>query len=376
MGNGRADMKTRLAIAILAALAAPASAAAQAPTIQPGDWAFTTSNGTELPCTLAWLFDGSDGKSYFASAAHCGALGSEIMTTDPTSTQPTPTEMVGKVAYRGSDGDDPGKDVALIRVRDELAARVAGELRGGAGIPAAVTSPADAAPGDLLRFSGWGIGVQHTAPTREQREGVFLEGDAFSWTGLVPVINGDSGGPVAHVASKGAFGVNKGYHCSAGTSGGGCGTWGGSVGAVERLAAANGLKLTLRLAGAPAPPQPQPQPEPQPGDQPAPGPEQPAAPATTVAVHAAKKVSAKAIKRSRRLAVTLAPSRPLENVSVLLTRGSRTFAAGTARALTSRAKVTLKVRRTVKRGRYDIVVVARDDLGRAVRAASSVKVTR
>ena len=361
---------------VAAALLAPAGASAQAPTIQPGDWAFTNSGGTDLPCTLAWVFDGSDGRTYFASAAHCGAVGSDIHITDPSAVQPTPTDVVGKVAYRGSDGPDAGEDVALIRVREELAARVNGELRGHPGFPSGVTPTADASPGDLLQFSGWGLGVQAAAPTREQREGVFVEGDPFKWTGVVPVINGDSGGPVAHVASKGAFGINKGYGCGAGTDGSAfCGTHGASIAALERLAAKSGLKLTLRLSGAPAPTPQSPEPQQPPAEQPPATHEEPAAPATTVGVHV-KRLSARSIKRSKRLRLEIAPSRPLQNVSVLLTRGKRTFAIGSAAATTARTKLTLKTRRAVRRGRYTIVVTARDDLGRAVRAASSVKVGR
>ena len=369
------SIKTFAAAGVAVALLAPAGAGAQAPTIQPGDWAFTNSGGTDLPCTLAWVFDGSDGNTYFASAAHCGPLGADIHTADPAAVQPTPTEVVGKVAYRGSDGPDAEEDVALIRVRSELASRVNGELRGHPGYPAGVTATADASPGDLLQFSGWGIGVQAAAPTREQREGVFVEGTEHKWNGVVPVINGDSGGPVAHVASKGAFGINKGYGCGAGTDGAvACGTHGASIAALERLAAKAGLTITLRLAGAPAPAPKPPQQQP-PAQQPPAAHEEPAAPETTVGVHV-KRLSARAIKRSKRLRLEIAPSRPLQNVTVLLTRGKRTFAVGSAAASTGRAKLALKTRRAVKRGRYTLVVTGRDDLGRAVRAASSVKVGR
>ena len=340
---------------IVLALLAPATAAAQGASVQPGDW-------TDAGCTLGWLFDGSDGSVYFSSAAHCAAAGQEIRIADPAATEPTAGEVLGKVAFRGSDGVDAALDVALIRVRAEMAPRVAGELRGHPGVPTGVISPLDASSGDGLRFSGWGTGFEAAQDTRERRQGVFFDGDELAWEGLLPTTGGDSGGPVAHEPTGAALGVNKGGRCGITTWA--CAQYGPSVAALERLAAQSGLRITLRRAGAPAPASPAPdagRPDP------AATPQEPTAAAATVAI-GVRKLSARALRRKRRLGVTLSPSRALTDVSVLLVRAGRTVAYGTARTVASPARVQLTARRTVRAGRHRLVVTATDDLGRPVRA--------
>lgn len=367
-------------VVALLALLAPSAAGARDSTIQPGDWASVMVTPEGSVCTLGWAFDGSDGNVYFGSAAHCGGVGHDVMISDPSAAVAEPTEPLGEVALAGAEGPDPSVDVSLIRVRDEIAHRVQGELRGHPGIPTGVTMVADAAPGDTLGISGWGTGFEASAPTRQSREGVFLEGDAFSWSGLIPTTGGDSGGPIAHLPSKGAFGINKGGRCTTASTFA-CAMFGGSIAALQRLAATKGLALTLRVAGGkrPAPGQPQPQPQPQPpaSDPPPATAEQPPRqePATTLRI-VARKLSARRIAKRKSFHVTLTTSRRLTHVSVLLTRAKKTVAVGTVRGLAGQSTVKVKPRRAVRAGRYRLVATGMDDLGRTVQARATAKVAR
>jgi hypothetical protein len=363
---------------MVVALLAPATAAAQTPTVQPGDWI------DQGGCTLGWVFDGSDGAVYFSTAAHCVDNGSdEIKIADQAGATPTPTpgSTLGTVALRGTDGPDASLDVALIRVREEMAPMVAGAMRGHPEIPTGVISPLEAEPGDLVQLSGWGLVLYANPNTREKRQGVFTDGGKWTYDALMPVINGDSGSAVAHVPTGAALGLNKGYHCI--DSATGCAGYGPSIAAIERLAATGGLTLRLRVAGAPRPSQPPAAGQPQPKPPAAPQPQPPAAqdqtprtaPATTALVKAGK-LSARKVAKSKRFQVTVSPSRPLSNVSVLLVRAKKTFALGTASALRSRAVVKMKPRSKLRAGRYQLILNGTDDLGRAVRATASVKVSK
>ena len=295
-------MRRRLGTALaLSLLLLPASAGAQAPTVQPGDQAmYPDQPPGPAPggCTLGWLFDGSDGRAYFSIAAHCGGRGNPVETAAG--------EPIGTVSLAGEDGGDAGLDVALIRVSEAMESRVAGTLRGHEDMPSGVISPLEAAAGDAVQISGWGIGFNNAEATREQRVGVFLMGDEWSWRALAPTINGDSGGPVAHVATGKALGLQKGHGCYASPyeAAAACGTYGPSIAAIERLAGKSGLKLTLRLAGQPAPPKPaapaDPPVPPAPATQPAPPPAKKKPSAKAACQKKAKKIKN---KRKRRAAL-------------------------------------------------------------------------
>src|SRR5688572_17128973 len=131
-------MRRRLGTALaLTLLLLPASAGAQAQTVQPGDQAvYPEQPPGPAPggCTLGWLFDGSDGHAYFSIVAHCGGRGNPVETAagDP----------IGTVAFAGEvNGGDAGLDVALIRVNEAMEPRVAGTLRGHDDMPSGVISP-------------------------------------------------------------------------------------------------------------------------------------------------------------------------------------------------------------------------------------------
>jgi hypothetical protein len=360
--------KLSLAVALLV----PSAAGAQAPKIQPGDW---VTNG-EQECSLGWLFDGSDGAVYFSSVAHCARLGREVrVAQDPGANPPVAGNLLGRYSHLGvtDTASTPDEDVALIRVRDEMRDRVDGTLRGHPGVPKGVITTAEAAAGDVLRFAGWGSGFEGSAGTRERRQGVYVQGDEWAWSGPVPTAGGDSGGPVAHAATGHALGLNKGGSCGSGYFTG-CWQYGPTIAALQRLAGGSGLVLKLRVADAAPPASPV-------GDRPAPGtggerPKAPAAePARASVVLKPGTLSARTIRQRKRLKVTVASSRPLSGVTLLLTRCKRAFAGGATGSLSGGA-ITLKSRRGLVPGRYRLILNATDDLGRAVRAVARVRVRR
>lgn len=180
------------AVAVVACLAVATPAQAQEGTIQPGS--AIESEGSY--CTLAWIVDGPAG-TYGATAAHCvsgtgavvsladGALGSVI-------------ERIGTVAFVG-DADEPGRDYAFIAIDAEDLGQVDPALKGWPAIPTGVSTQATASEGDLIQFSGHGVGFSSTQPTQEQRKGVLNLMDAKEHLVLGAVTPGDSGGPVANI---------------------------------------------------------------------------------------------------------------------------------------------------------------------------------
>ena len=251
------------------ALLVPATAPAAVETIQPGDWVDVEGSGG---CTLGWLFDGTDGGVYFSSAGHCFTLGEVVEIADPSQPQgpdgPVAGDPLGTVVV---DGDDSviGSDVALISVRPEMHDLVRGDLRGHTDIPSGVAETA--VRGDLLQLSGWGMGWEFNATAREQRQGALAVLHPLSWEGAIPVTGGDSGGPVAHVASGGALGLVKGHGCdSLSDQDYPCRSHGPTVQGILAVAASAGLDLRLRVAGqpAPAPPAPAPAQQQQPAQSP------------------------------------------------------------------------------------------------------------
>ena len=194
-------LRTLFAVAVTAL--AVRAASAQAQTIQPG--VAIVADGSY--CTLNWIYDGQGaqaGKVYGGTAAHCvssvgqqvsladGALGAEI-------------ERIGQVAFLGN-ADEPGRDYAFIEIDAEDLGQVSAALKGHPQIPTGVST--NAAKGDLIQFSGYGVGFSLTQPTREARVGVLNFTDGVEHLVLGPVISGDSGGPVANVTDGNtAFGI-------------------------------------------------------------------------------------------------------------------------------------------------------------------------
>src|SRR5215211_2806663 len=150
-----------VALAVAAMLTLPASALAQK--IQPGE--SIVADGSY--CTLNWIYDGG-GKTYAGTAAHC-VTGPGQRVSLATGSLGDPTTPVGTVAFRG-DPEAPGRDYALIEVDPSQLGNVDPSLKGHPEIPTGVST--GYAKGDLMQFSGNGVGFHLAQPTREQRIGV------------------------------------------------------------------------------------------------------------------------------------------------------------------------------------------------------------
>lgn len=180
------------AIAAFAVSAAPA--AAQEQKIQPGE--SIVADGSY--CTLNWIYDGTGaqaGKVYAGTAAHCvSGVGQEVSLA--TGSLGTAVERIGQVAFQGN-ADQPGRDYAFIEIDAEDLSQVSPALKGHPQIPTGVSD--NPQKGDVIQFSGNGVGFHLTQPTRESRVGVLNWFDEREHLVLGPVISGDSGGPVADV---------------------------------------------------------------------------------------------------------------------------------------------------------------------------------
>ncbi|MGB0652272.1 MAG: trypsin-like serine protease, partial [Thermoplasmatota archaeon] len=163
-------------------------------------------------CTLSFAYDGVGahaGKVFFSTAAHCVTGVGQVLSSEGF-------PNFGTVVFQG-DPDSTIRDFALIEVAPAFHSAVTGEVRGHPGVPVGVATPADTAPGDLVRMSGWGLAFTQTEVTREQRVGYLLnhETDIIQFIG--PVVQGDSGGPwftddglALGIASKISFSIPPG----------------------------------------------------------------------------------------------------------------------------------------------------------------------
>jgi hypothetical protein len=184
------------AAAVAVAVLAVGSATASAQSIQPG--VSIVADGSY--CTLNWIYDGQGGqagKVYGGTAAHCvTGVGQEVSLA--TGALGDPIERIGQVAFRG-DPDAPGRDYAFIEIDAADLGKVNPALKGWPAIPTGVSTQATANNGDIIQFSGHGVGFSLTQPTQEQRKGILNLMDGTEHLVLGPVISGDSGGPVADV---------------------------------------------------------------------------------------------------------------------------------------------------------------------------------
>jgi hypothetical protein len=215
-----------------AALAAAPAASAQAVVIQPGIEIATDVGG----CTANFVFDGTGsqaGKVFIGTAAHCvEAVGDDVSTGSGV--------VFGDVAHLG-DQDASATDYAFIQVRSAYVSSVKAAVKGHPTMPTGVTKAADTASGDLIQFSGYGLGFGLTPPTQEQRVGFIANDDADIYEVVGPVIFGDSGGPLAHISSKGAYGI-----VSRLCLGSVCWVEGPTIEGSLAKAAADGFTVTLR----------------------------------------------------------------------------------------------------------------------------------
>lgn len=176
---------------VLAATQGPA--VSQTETIQPGDAIANESGGQ---CTLNWVYDGTGdraGNVYLGTAAHCvEEVGEQI--TLQSGTFGSPLFVLGEVAFIA-----PDLDYAFIEVHDEHTDQVDPAMKGHPQIPAGMSTTQTTGTGDLVQYSGNGVGFHLTMLTRESRNGILHFNDGTEWSALGPVSPGDSGGPVGNL---------------------------------------------------------------------------------------------------------------------------------------------------------------------------------
>lgn len=187
------------AAALAAVVQAPAAQAQAKPPIQPGV-SISTADGF---CTLNWIYDGrgaNAGKVYAGTAAHCvSKVGQRVSLA--TGSLGEAIEEFGTVRYV-----DGNLDYAFIQVDGAKTGRVDAALKGHPQIPAGVSASKNL--GDLMQFSGNGVGFHLLPLTQERRVGVLHSNDGTQHYVLGAVTPGDSGGPVANLTDGGkAFGI-------------------------------------------------------------------------------------------------------------------------------------------------------------------------
>ena len=213
-----------------------ASASGTAPLIQPGS---SLEFGNSF-CTANWVYDGVGGP-YIGAAAHCttgvgqrvdlatGSLGSAI-------------EPIGTVAYVSS-----ALDFLLIRLDAGVLSQVSGAMAGHPNMPTGVSTPATAKQGDLIQFSGHGIVFDLTAPTQQQRIGIFNFFDSGYQYVIGAVTPGDSGGPVADITDGNkAIGIVDTVGVNSAAGGVNVGEGGVALYALLQDATAHGFAISLR----------------------------------------------------------------------------------------------------------------------------------
>ncbi len=204
--------------------ASPVQGSHPANALQPGDIANTPAG----QCTLNFVFDGG-GKVYFGIAAHCGEVGQSVSSTAYSN--------FGTIVY----DDDVSTDFALIEVKSTVAPHVNAAVRGHPGRPTGVTNDVEVVAGDLVQFSGYGLGFGSTSATQEQRVGVITLDSERAYCAQGPTIFGDSGGPVYHVSTGKALGFVSALS-------GLCNPTGSTIAYAVSWASSHGFPVTLRTA--------------------------------------------------------------------------------------------------------------------------------
>jgi hypothetical protein len=186
----------RLAVcsAVLALCAALPAVAGAAQPVQPGAY-HETSVGA---CTLNFIYT-ANGRTYVGTAAHCfDRLGEQTFDIDGA--------LIGKSVAIGN-ADSTETDWALIEVDPSALGRVNPAVKGSTSYPTGVTSSGETNTGDVIQFSGYGLGFSLTNLTRERRSGVLTYDDPGLYTVLGTLIFGDSGGPLVHQRTGKALGI-------------------------------------------------------------------------------------------------------------------------------------------------------------------------
>lgn len=219
-----------LLAASVATFVAPSGAAGP---VQPGVFISTEVGG----CTLSFIYDGAGnhaGKVYAGTAAHCvDGVGDDVRLASG--------ETFGDVAVLGNQ-EVLAADWALIEVRSSFLNRVVPSVVGHPGTPTGVTNSSQTAVGDLIAASGHGVGFGLTSFTREGRFGVLTYDDAEEHDVIVPLVFGDSGGPLLHASSGKAFGIVSSLCIGV------CSETGPTVQGIIAKAAGKGFQVNLRTA--------------------------------------------------------------------------------------------------------------------------------
>jgi hypothetical protein len=129
-------------------------------------------------------------------------------------------------------------------------------------------------------------------------------------------------------------------------------------------------------SGGEQPPAQQPPPPPGSGDGAAAA---PPSPTVTVKAPSRKARSARRLRKGRSLTVGVTSSAPLRDVTAVLVparRQTRVLGSGRTASLTGSGRVRIKLARTIRRGRYVILVSGLDEQGRRATARRAVTVIR
>jgi hypothetical protein len=247
------------AAALLAGAAAPAATAgpaaeATAPLVRPG----LTYTVGEAGCSFAFLFRGSDGRDYAATAGHCvllddaqqvwrGETGPRVVTPDG--------RAVGRFAYARMDsGDGAVQDVDLAFIRLDRGLFGNPQMCGWGGPTGLLTT--EVRGRTELRHNGGGLVLGEAAPSRAAVTDRLLRQPRMHALGAVSF--GDSGSGTT-TADGTAVGINVTLEPF--VRGDGDGTFAYTVGmqrldlAITEASQALGVRLSLRTAPlAPTPP--------------------------------------------------------------------------------------------------------------------------
>jgi hypothetical protein len=207
-----------------------------APVIQPGS---SLEFGNSF-CTANWVYDGAAGP-YLGAAGHCTTgVGQEVDLA--TGSLGSPIEPIGKVVYVSQ-----ALDFLLIQLDASVVSQVSPAMAGHPAIPSGVSTPATAKQGDLIQFSGHGVGFDFAAATQQQRVGIFNFFDGGNQDVLGAVSPGDSGGPVADITDGNkAIGIVDTVGLTFAGGGANVGEAGVAVFALLQDAAAHGFSISLR----------------------------------------------------------------------------------------------------------------------------------
>jgi hypothetical protein len=210
--------------------------AVAAPVIQPGS---SLEFGDSF-CTANWVYDGPGG-AYIGAAGHCTTgVGQRVDLA--TGSLGTSIERIGQVAYVSS-----SLDFLLIKLDSAVLGQVVASMAGHPGIPTGVSTTSTAHRGDIVQFSGHGVGFDFTVLTQQQRIGVlnfFADGHQFVLGVVTP---GDSGGPVGDITDGNkALGIVDTVGVDIALPNANVGEGGVAVYALLQDAAAHGFPITLR----------------------------------------------------------------------------------------------------------------------------------